>query len=80
MSLWSVLELFQFGPIASKATSAAKDEYQGMGLRDRVTLATDRALRVDEQIVNQKYTAAWIAFWVSAVACLGSTTAVLRRF
>ncbi len=55
-AVWSELELFQFGPLASKAESAGKDSYQGLGIRELVYAwpATARC-RVDEQLVNPVY-------------------------
>lgn len=56
MSLWSVVELFQFGPVASSAISAGKDEYRGQGLREQIHswYLTSRC-RVEEQVINRKF-------------------------
>ena len=56
MGSWSRLELFQFGPLASRSTSAGKDSYQGQGLRDSIYgwPAVARC-RVEEQIAAQTF-------------------------
>lgn len=55
-SIWSVLEQFQFGPLASNAINAGKDEYQGQGLRERIyAWPLSVRCRVEDQLVNQKY-------------------------
>lgn len=56
MSLWSVAELFQFGPAGSKAESQGKDIYQGRGLRELIHAwpLTTRC-RVEEQVALQGY-------------------------
>lgn len=56
MRSWSVLELFQFGPLASRATSAGKDMYHGQGIRDRLySWPLVSRCRVEEQLVGQEY-------------------------
>ncbi len=60
MDIWSEVELFQFGPLASSAEAAARDAKQGQGLRDLIYSwpATVRA-RVEEQVVNRNYLTGW---------------------
>jgi uncharacterized protein len=56
LSLWSVLEQFQFGPLASNDEGAAKDSYQGRGIRERIyAWPLTARCRVEEQIANQNY-------------------------
>jgi hypothetical protein len=56
MDVWSVIELFQFGPIASRAMSAGKDAYQGQGLRERIYSWPNLSrCRVEEQVVAPTY-------------------------
>jgi predicted lipoprotein len=56
MDEWSVIELFQFGPLASRSMSAGKDAYQGQGLRERIYSWPNLArCRVEEQIVLPTY-------------------------
>jgi uncharacterized protein len=56
MGSWSRVELFQFGPLASRSTSAGKDGYQGQGLRDPIYgwPAVARC-RVEEQVAAQTF-------------------------
>ena len=56
MSSWSVVELFQFGPLGSRSDSAGKDMYEGQGIRDLVYAwpSTSRC-RVEEQLISQNY-------------------------
>ncbi len=57
MALWSTVELFQFGPLGSRATSASKDMYEGQGVRDLIyAWPTTSRCRVEEQLLNQNYT------------------------
>jgi uncharacterized protein len=56
MDEWSVIELFQFGPLASRSMSAGKDAYQGQGLRERIYSWPNLArCRVDEQVAEPTY-------------------------
>jgi predicted lipoprotein len=56
MVFWSQLELFQFGPLGSKAESAGRDMYEGRGIRDYVyAWPTTARCRVEEQLVSQAY-------------------------
>lgn len=53
---WSVLEMMQFGPVASATTSAGKDSYQGQGLRELIySWPQVSRCRVDEQVASLKY-------------------------
>jgi predicted lipoprotein len=53
---WSVLELMQFGPVASASAAAGKDSYQGQGLRELIySWPQVSRCRVDEQVASQKY-------------------------
>jgi hypothetical protein len=53
---WSVLEMMQFGPVASAAASAGKDSYQGQGLRELIySWPQVSRCRVDEQVASKKY-------------------------
>jgi predicted lipoprotein len=56
MTSWSRVELFQFGPLASKAESAGKDMYEGLGIRDFIyAWPTTSRCRVEEQLITQNY-------------------------
>ena len=56
MSAWSRLELFQFGPLASRATSAGKDGYLGEGLRDPIYGWPSVArCRVEDQVASLSF-------------------------
>lgn len=56
MALWSRIELFQFGPVASRAQSAGKDEYQGQGIREKIySWPLVARCRVEEQVASQAY-------------------------
>jgi uncharacterized protein len=56
MALWSRIELLQFGPLASRAMSAGKDAYQGLGIRDKIySWPLTARCRVEEQIASQAY-------------------------
>jgi uncharacterized protein len=56
MALWSRIELLQFGPLASRAMSAGKDAYQGLGIREKVySWPLTARCRVEEQIASQAY-------------------------
>jgi predicted lipoprotein len=56
MALWSRVELFQFGPVASRAQSAGKDAYQGLGIRERVySWPLTARCRVEDQLASQAY-------------------------
>jgi uncharacterized protein len=57
MALWSRAELFQFGPVASRAQSAGKDAYQGLGIRERIySWPLTARCRVEDQLASQAYT------------------------
>lgn len=56
MTWWSRVELFQFGPLASKSESAGKDMYEGQGLRDFIyAWPTTSRCRIEEQLVSENY-------------------------
>lgn len=55
-SLWSVAELFQFGPAGSSAVSAGKDIYRGEGLRELIySWPLTVRCRVEEEVALQDY-------------------------
>lgn len=56
MALWSRIELFQFGPLASRSQSAGKDVFGGQGLRDPIYGWPSVArCRVEDQIASQAF-------------------------
>jgi uncharacterized protein len=56
MSVWSRAELFQFGPLPSRADSAGRDSVQGLGIRDLVyAWPLNTRCRVEEQLASEKY-------------------------
>lgn len=56
MARWSRVELFQFGPVASKSLSAGKDSYQGQGLRELIySWPTTARCRVEEQLASAAF-------------------------
>jgi uncharacterized protein len=56
MAAWSAIELFQFGPLASRATSEGKDFVHGQGLREFVySWPRFTRCRVEEQVASEKY-------------------------
>jgi predicted lipoprotein len=56
MAAWSRVELFQFGPVASRAMSAGKDSHQGLGIRERIySWPLTARCRVEDQIASQAY-------------------------
>lgn len=56
MDVWSSLELFQFGPVASRAESAGKDVYHGQGLRELIYAWPSVArCRVEDQLIGQGF-------------------------
>ena len=56
MELWSMVELFQFGPLASAAESAGKDIYQGQGMRELIySWRLVARCRVEEQVASQAF-------------------------
>jgi uncharacterized protein len=56
MARWSRVELFQFGPLASRAQSAGKDAYQGLGIRERIySWPLTARCRVEDQLASQAY-------------------------
>jgi predicted lipoprotein len=69
---WSRSELFQFGPLASKAESAGKDEYQGLGTRDLIySWPLVARCRVEEQVANQNYLSGFDQVLVSGRGLFG---------
>lgn len=55
-SLWSEVELFQFGPLASNSAAAGKDTVQGKGLRELIhSWPLTARCRVEEQVVTRNY-------------------------
>jgi uncharacterized protein len=70
--LWSANELFQFGPLASKAESAGKDEYQGLGARDLIySWPLVARCRVEEQVANENYLSGFDSVLVSGRGLFG---------
>lgn len=56
MASWQILEVFQFGPLASPSPSAGKDSFQGKGLRDKIyAWPLVARCRVDEQVVDRSF-------------------------
>ncbi|HEY3493184.1 MAG TPA: imelysin family protein, partial [Polyangiaceae bacterium] len=56
MSAWSAVELFQFGPLSSRAESEGKDIVYGQGLREFVySWPRFTRCRIEEQILTRKY-------------------------
>lgn len=56
MQSWQVLEVFQFGPLASPSASAGKDGFQGKGVRDKIyAWPTVARCRVDEQVIDRSF-------------------------
>jgi len=56
MSSWQILEVFQFGPLASPSASAGKDGFQGKGLRDKIyAWPVVARCRVDEQVILRSF-------------------------
>lgn len=67
MLVWSRVELFQFGPLSSSATTEGKDSYQGRGLRDRVYAWPGvSACRVEDQLLSRAYESDMKAVFPSA--------------
>jgi predicted lipoprotein len=60
MSLWSEVELFQFGPLGSKSEAAGRDPYHGQGIRDLIYAwpAVGRC-KVEDQVIGQGYASSW---------------------
>lgn len=55
-SLWSEVELFQFGPLASSSVAAGKDTERGEGLRELIhSWPLTVRCRVEEQVVTRNY-------------------------
>jgi predicted lipoprotein len=53
MEIWSSVELFQFGPVASAAEHNGRDIYQGQNIRDRIyAWPLTARCRVEEQLVQ----------------------------
>lgn len=58
ISVWSRIEMFQFGPLSSRTENAGKDVHQGQGVRELVYAWPSLArCRVEEQIVGQGFAA-----------------------
>jgi predicted lipoprotein len=56
MAAWSAVELFQFGPLASRAESEGKDIVHGQGLREFIySWPRFTRCRVEEQVASEKY-------------------------
>jgi uncharacterized protein len=56
MESWSVVELFQFGPLSSAAEAAGKDGHAGQGIRDLVySWRSVARCRVEEQVALEAY-------------------------
>jgi predicted lipoprotein len=56
MQSWQVLELFQFGPLASPSLSAGKDGFQGKGVRDKIyAWPVVARCRVDQQVIDRSF-------------------------
>lgn len=56
MASWQILEVFQFGPLASPSASAGKDGFQGKGLRDKIyAWPVVARCRVDEQVILRSF-------------------------
>ena len=71
-SLWSELELFQFGPLASSSVASGKDTEQGEGLRELIhSWPLTVRCRVEEQIVTRNYLNGMDAVLISARGLFG---------
>jgi predicted lipoprotein len=56
VDVWSEVELFQFGPLASSSEAAGKDTRQGKGIRELIYAWPQTVrYRVEEQVVNRLY-------------------------
>lgn len=56
MQSWQILEVFQFGPLASASMSAGKDGFQGKGLRDKIyAWPVVARCRVEEQVIGRSF-------------------------
>ncbi|HEY6727865.1 MAG TPA: imelysin family protein [Polyangiaceae bacterium] len=56
MQSWQILEVFQFGPLASASRTAGKDGFQGKGLRDKIyAWPVVARCRVDEQVIGRSF-------------------------
>jgi predicted lipoprotein len=56
MDVWSEVELFQFGPLASSSEAAGKDAKQGKGIRELIYAWPQTVrYRVEEQVVSRLY-------------------------
>lgn len=56
MLSWQVLEVFQFGPLASASVTAGRDGFQGKGLRDKIyAWPVVARCRVDEQVIGRSF-------------------------
>jgi predicted lipoprotein len=56
MATWSAVELFQFGPLSSRADSEGKDNVHGQGLREFVySWPRFTRCRVEEQVASERY-------------------------
>jgi predicted lipoprotein len=67
MELWSEVELFQFGPLASNQLTAGRDVAQGQGIRELIySWPLVARQRVEEQVVNRNYESGWQSVFVTA--------------
>lgn len=56
MSVWSRVELFQFGPLSSRTESAGKDVHQGQGVRELIyAWPVVARCRVEDQIISRGF-------------------------
>jgi len=56
MATFSSVELFQFGPLASRADSAGRDGVHGEGIRDFIySWPLNTRCRIEEQLASQRY-------------------------
>jgi predicted lipoprotein len=56
MARFQNVEMFQFGPLASRAESAGRDIYQGQAIRDLIySWPVTARCRVEEQVATEKY-------------------------
>ncbi|HYO98167.1 MAG TPA: imelysin family protein [Polyangiaceae bacterium] len=72
MSLWSEVELFQFGPLGSKSEAAGRDPYHGEGIRDLIYAwpAVGRC-KVEDQVIGRGYASSWSTVVISGRGLFG---------
>lgn len=72
MSLWSEVELFQFGPLGSKSEAAGRDPYHGQGIRDVIYAwpAVGRC-KVEDQVIGRGYASSWSTVVISGRGLFG---------